>query len=307
MKQHPMKSLDGLQVFAAVAEAGSFTAAADKLGMTKANVSLQTARLEALLGVTLLTRTTRRVRLTEAGQALYDQASPALHTLRSAIVQAGQREAALQGTLRLTAPIEHFTQSLAPIVTGFAEMHPELQLELHTSDQVVDLVKEGIDLAIRLGALRDSTLRAIRLGTFEQQVVAAPDYLKRHGTPQTPEQLAEHDWVALTLMRTPLTWNFTAPDGEVTTVRMRSRLRVNSSTSLRALLLNGAGISVLDHYSIARDIAAGRLVRLLPQWSLPPGGLYAVLPPGRHIAAAARAFVEYYRAHLARASAGAAH
>lgn len=302
MKQHPIKSLDGLQVFAAVAEAGSFTTAADRLGMTKANVSLQVARLEALLGVSLLTRTTRRVRLTEAGQALLEQAAPALHTLRTAMAQVGQRDVALKGTLRLTAPVEHFTQSLAPVVTEFAERHPELQLELHTSDQVADLVKEGIDLAIRLGSLRDSTLRAVRLGTFEQQVVAAPSYLRRRGTPDAPDRLAEHDWVTLTLMRTPLTWRFTAPDGAESTVRMRSRMRVDSSTSLRALLLNGAGISVLPDYSIQDDIANGRLVRLLPHWSLPSGGLYAVLPPGRHTLVAARAFIEFYRAKLSQRS-----
>jgi len=262
MGQHPIKSLDGLQVFAAVAEAQSFTVAADKLGMTKASVSLQMARLESLLGVTLLTRTTRRVRMTEAGQALFEQSAPALHALRTAMSQVGQRDVALKGTLRLTAPVEHFAQSLAPVVTAFAERHPELRLELHASDQVADLVKEGIDLAIRLGALRDSTLRAVRLGTFEQQVVAAPSYLRRHGTPSRPEQLAEHDWVTLTLMRTPLTWTFTSAEGAATAVRMKSRVRVDASTSLRALLLCGAGVSVLPDYSIQDDLASGSLAVL---------------------------------------------
>lgn len=302
MPKHPIKNLDGLQVFAAVAEAESFTAAADKLGMTKASVSLQIARLESLLGVTLLTRTTRRVRMTEAGQSLFEQSAPALHALRTAMAQVGQRDVALKGTLRLTAPVEHFAQSLAPAVTAFAARHPELRLELHTSDQVADLVKEGIDLAIRLGALRDSTLRAVRLGTFEQQVVAAPAYLRRHGIPGQPEQLADHDWVTLTLMRTPLTWTFTSAGGTATSVRMKSRVRVDSSTSLRALLLCGAGLSVLPDYSIQDDIASGRLIRVLPRWTLPNGGIYAVLPPGRHTPVAAQAFIEFYRQHLGQSS-----
>ncbi|SCK18512.1 LysR family transcriptional regulator [Vogesella sp. LIG4] len=305
MKRNLLDNLNGLQVFATVADSGSFTTTAERLGMTKANVSLHISRLETQLGVPLFTRTTRQVRLTDAGQALLAQAQPALLVLRDALQQVGRSDTALGGTLRLTAPIDHFMQSLSPAVTEFASLHPSLQLDLHTSDQVVDLVAEGIDVAIRLGALRDSSLRAVRLGEFEQRLVASPGYLRSHGVPDTPEQLAGHNWVAFTLMRTPLTWTFHAADGGLRTVRMQSRLRVDSSTSLRALLLQGAGISVLDHYSIRQDLAAGRLVHLLPQWSLPKGGLYAVLPPGRHTPPAARAFITFYRSFLARQGAAA--
>ncbi|MCD5328784.1 LysR family transcriptional regulator [Chromobacterium piscinae] len=293
-------NLEGLQIFVAVAEAGGFTAAAERLGMTKANVSLQVGRLEAQLGATLFTRTTRRVKLTEAGQALYLDAQPALAALRDALLQAGHGAAALSGTLRLTAPVSHMAESVAPAATQFIRRHPGLQLELHAIDRMVDLVAEGMDLAIRLGTLRDSSLRALKLGEFAQRLVASPAYLRERGMPGHPGELVGHDWVALTLLKTPLTWCFAGRDGEEETVRMRARIKVDSAASLRSLLLAGAGMSVLDSFSVQEDLRQGRLVHLLPQWTLPKGGVYAVFPPGRHAPAAARAFVEFYRVMLAR-------
>lgn len=295
-------NLEGLQIFVAVAEAGGFTAAAERLGMTKANVSLQVGRLESQLGATLFTRTTRRVKLTEAGQALYLDAQPALAALRDALLQAGHGAAELSGVLRLTAPVSHMAESVAPAATQFLRQHPKLQLELHASDHMVDLVAEGMDLAIRLGTLRDSSLRALKLGEFAQQLVASPAYLRERGAPAHPRELAEHDWVALTLLKTPLTWRFSGADGAEETVRMRGRIKVDSGASLRALILAGAGVSVLDSFSVQEDIRLGRLVHLLPQWTLPKGGVYAVFPPGRHAPAAARVFVEFYRVLLARPS-----
>ncbi|AUH49426.1 LysR family transcriptional regulator [Chromobacterium sp. ATCC 53434] len=293
-------NLEGLQIFVAVAEAGGFTAAAERLGMTKANVSLQVGRLETQLGATLFTRTTRRVKLTEAGQALYLDAQPALAALRDALLQAGHGAAALSGTLRLTAPVSHMAESVAPAATQFIRQHPGLQLELHASDRMVDLVADGMDLAIRLGMLRDSSLRALKLGEFAQQLVASPAYLRERGMPGHPAELSGHDWVALTLLKTPLTWRFSGRDGAEETVRTRARIKVDSAASLRSLLLAGAGVSVLDSFSVQEDLRQGRLVHLLPQWTLAKGGVYAVFPPGRHAPAAARAFVEFYRVMLAR-------
>ncbi|MBS0448990.1 MAG: LysR family transcriptional regulator [Proteobacteria bacterium] len=294
-----VRGLDNLLVFAAVAETGGFTAAADRLGMTKAGVSLRIRRLEERLGAALFVRTTRQVRLTDAGQSLYDESTPALVALRDALARAGTARGALSGRLRLAAPVDHAAQVLAPAVAAFVAAHPEVAIELHTADRMIDLVAEGIDVAFRLGELRDSSLRATRLGSFEQAVVASPDYLARRGRPAQPDELAAHDWIAFALMRTPLTWTFTSADGRRTQrVRMRARLQVDSSSSLRALLEAGAGISVLDGRSVAAALAAGRLVRLLPRWTLPAGGIYAVYPPGRHVPALARAFVDAYRERL---------
>lgn len=197
--------LNALRVFAAVADAGGITAGAELLGLSKARVSIEVSRLEALLGVSLFSRTTRRVALTDAGQALYGQAVPPLRDLQDALAraQAGQGAAVLTGTLRISATVDHAAQALAPIVAAFAAQHPQLQIDLRSSDRVVDIVKEGIDVAIRMGWLRDSTLRATRLGDFEQHLVAAPGYLRQHGTPKKPEDLAQHPWIALSMLPHP--------------------------------------------------------------------------------------------------------
>lgn len=306
MKRKTIKPLDAdlnaLRVFAAVADAGGFTAGADLVGLSKARVSVEVSRLEALLGVSLFTRTTRRVALTEAGHALYAQAMPALRSLQEAIIQAqsGQSGAALTGTLRISATVDHAAQSLAPIVAAFAAEHPHLQVDLRCSDRVVDIVKEGIDVAIRMGWLRDSTLRATRLGDFEQHVVASPAYLRSHGVPTHPDELARHQWIALSVLPAPLTWKFIGPRRQQATVRMTSRLRCDSAAALRALLQAGAGVAVLDSFSAAQPVGDGRLVRLLPQWQLPRGGVHAVYAPGRHVQAKVRAFIDFCSVQMAQ-------
>ena len=197
--------LNSMTIFDSVAEAGSFTRAADRLGVAKAKVSVQIARLERQLGVALFTRTTRQVQLTDAGRALHAQCQPLLRGLNDALTQVGSEQGELTGLLRLSCTAIHATQSVAPAVAQFAALHPALQIDLRTGDRISDLVSEGIDLSFRMGWLRDSSQRAIRLGSFRQYVVAAPAYLKRRGTPRRPEDLAEHEWIALSLLPTPRT------------------------------------------------------------------------------------------------------
>ncbi|HEY0202440.1 MAG TPA: LysR substrate-binding domain-containing protein, partial [Burkholderiaceae bacterium] len=196
--------LNTLLTFAAVAEQGGFTAAAAQLGVAKARVSLDIARLEAQLGASLFARTTRRVSLTDAGQALYADCIPPLRGVQDALAGVAG-EGTLAGTLRISGTVAHVTQSLAAVVADFAAVHPALQVDLRTSDRVADIVREGIDVAIRVGWLRDSSLHATQLGDFAQHAVAAPAYLARMGTPRRPEDLASHDWVGLSLLPTPLT------------------------------------------------------------------------------------------------------
>lgn len=287
--------LNSLLVFGAVAEAGGFTAAAERLGVAKAKVSIQIRRLEAQLGTTLLTRTTRQVTLTEAGRALHEQCQPLLRGLREALDQVGTGGAPLAGTLRISTTVDYAVQSLAPLIARFAALHPDLQIDLRTGDRIVDLVGEGIDLSIRLGWLRDSSQRAVKLGEFDQYVVASPAYLRRAGRPTRPQDLAGHEWIALTLLPTPLTWRFAASSGDVQAVQVKSRLRVDSPGALRSMLRAGAGISVLDQYSAQPELDAGHLVRVLGPWTLPRGGVYAVYPPGRHVPPKVRAFLAFFQ------------
>lgn len=287
--------LNHLSAFIAVAQCGGFTAAATRLGTSKARVSLDVQRLERALGAALFTRTTRKVRLTEAGQHLLDEAAPLLAGLQDAVARTSRSAGEVSGTLRITASVDHAAQHIAALVAQFSALHPALRITLQASDRVTDMLAEGIDLSFRMGWLKDSSLRAVKLGDFEQYIVSAPGYLQRAGPPRRPEDLAAHAWVALSLLPTPLTWNFTARHGQTRAVRMNARLQTDSATALRALLLSGAGVSVMDRMSVAADLAQGRLVRLLADWRLPSVGLYAVYPPGRHVSAAARAFVEFYR------------
>ena len=288
--------LNLLPLFAAVAESSSFTAAALRLGVTKAKVSLGVARLESALGLTLFTRTTRRVALTAAGRELQAQCVPLLRGMGEALGGTRGAEPAVAGTLRISCSVEHAVHTIAPVASRFAALHPQLELDLRCSDRVVDLVKDGIDLAFRLGWLRDSTLRAVRLGSFEQILIAAPEYLRRAGTPKTPQDLVRHDWVALDLLAAPLTWRFMSPREGSTTVRMRARMHTDSPSTLRALVEAGAGISVLDAETCRAALRCGGLKRLLPQWELPTGGIHAVFPPGRHLGTNAKAFLDFFRA-----------
>jgi len=287
--------LKRLAVFVAVVEGGGFTAAAARLGSTKAMVSAQVRQLEAGLGRTLFTRTTRRVTLTEDGRRLYESCAPLLRELEAVLDRAGDARGALGGTLRITVPAYYLAGNLAPRLARFAELHPQLRLDLISTDQVLDLVGEGIDLAIRGSTvLRDSTLRAVRLDHSEQWTIAAPACLARHGLPRKPEDLAGQRWVALSLLRAPLTWTFSR-GGARRVVRMQAVARCNSPSAVLELVREGLGISVLLDHMVREDVAQGRLVRLLPDWTLPGVGVYAMYPASRHVPAKVRALIEFLR------------
>jgi DNA-binding transcriptional LysR family regulator len=292
--------LNSLTIFDCVVEAGSFTGAADRLGVAKAKVSVQIARLERQLGVSLFTRTTRQVTLTDAGRALIDQCQPLLRGLSDALAEAGNEQGELSGMLRISTTALQASQTVGPALVEFAALHPRLQIDLRTGDKVADMVAEGIDLSFRMGWLRDSTQRAIKLRDFSQFVVASPTYLKEHGRPKRPEHLAQHAWLSLSLLPTPLTWKFSHADGKDVVVHMNSRMQVDSPSALLSLIEHGAGISAMEEMSMKESVDAGRLVKLLPAWSLLKGGVYAVLPPGRHGPAKVRAFLDFYRAVLTR-------
>lgn len=289
-------ALNDVAAFVAVADMGSFTAAAERLGIAKARVSAAVRRLEESLGTALFHRTTRRVSLSERGRRLYANGAPLLQGLLDALEVTGDERHAIAGTLRISAPIAHAEQVLASMVAEFSREHPQLRIELRASDHIGDMIAEGIDVAIRMGWLRDSTQRAVKLGEFDQLIVAAPSYLRVHGEPRRPDDLPAHRWLELTLLPTPLTWRLQSRNGQVRRVRMSSHLRTDAPTVLHALARAGAGVTVLPRVGAEADLEEGRLQLLLPQWSLPPGGVYAVYPPGRHPPASARAFVEFYRA-----------
>lgn len=290
-------NLNRLAVFVALVHAGSFTAVAETLGMTKAMVSQHLARLERELGVTLVLRSTRRMTLTEPGHTFHVACVRILAEAEAAIEQVGSNQEKPTGTLRLTATSDYGTSVVAPALASFMRSQPQLQTDLVLSDRVSDLIAERFDLAIRMGWLRDSNLRSTRLGSFRQLLVASPVYLAGRVEPRSLAELPSMEWVALALLSSPLRWTFTAPDGSRRTVRMKQAAQANNVAAAHALVRHGAGASVLPDYLVTDDIRDGRLVPLLAQYTLPEGGIYAVYP-GRQPPAKVRAFIEHLRAWL---------
>jgi DNA-binding transcriptional LysR family regulator len=292
-------NLNRLAVFVALVRAGSFTAAAEQLGLTKAMVSQHLAKLERELGATLLLRSTRRMSLTETGTRFHADCVRLLTDAEAAIERVGGNRDTPSGTLRITTSTDYGMAVVAPALASFCQLHPQVQVDLVISDRVSDLIAERFDLAIRVGWLRDSSMHATRLGGFRQLVVAAPAYLSVHGTPRRPDDLAALGWIAMSVLATPLRWTFVSSSGNRRSVRMRQVAQANNAAAVRAMVLAGAGVAVLPDYLAKEDIRSGRLVALLVQYRLPQGGIHAVYP-GKQPPAKVRGFIDHLRERLTR-------
>ncbi|MEW9570792.1 LysR substrate-binding domain-containing protein [Rhodanobacter sp. Si-c] len=291
-------NLNRLAVFVALVRAGSFTAAAEQLGQTKAMVSQHLARLERELGVTLMVRSTRRMALTEAGAVFHADCVRILGETEAAIERVGENRETPRGTLRLTAPVNYGAMVVAPALAGFLRMHPEVRVELVLDDGISDLIGGRFDLAIRGGPLRDSGLRAVRLAGFRQLLLAAPSYLAARGRPRRPQELAQHDAILLSVLSSPAHWTFAARNGTRARVRLMPRALADSAAAVHAMALAGAGVAVLPDFMVDADLAAGRLERLLPTQRLPEGSFHAVYA-GLHAPAKVRAFIHHLRQVIA--------
>lgn len=292
-----MDRLAAMRTFAKVADSGGFSAAARALGCAKAVVSRQVAQLEAALGVQLLVRTTRQVRLTESGRRYYERCAQLLADLDDLDASVQQHETAPRGLLRVAAPQTFSELHLAGAVFEFTRRYPDLRLELVLTDRVVDLVEQGFDVAVRIGELPDSSLLARRLASVGVITCAAPAYLARHGTPASPDDLSGHALVQDTNARLPGIWRFLR-DGAPVNVRVTGQVQVNSALMVRELVLRGAGIGVSPAFVVDEDLAAGRLVRLLADYAGPTIGVYAVYPPTRHVPRRVRVFVDFLAEHF---------
>lgn len=283
-------NLNRLAYFAAVVDAASFTRAADRLGITKTVVSQQVARLEQELKTSLLVRTTRRVEPTEAGRLLHARCLMILREAENAFAELAEASAKPMGLLRIAAPNDYGSCTLAPLAAAFSKKFPACRVDLLLADTKVDLVANHIDLSIRVGWLDDSNLQARRIGSFRQLLVAAPGIVKRGAVAQ-PSDLASLPFVANGALREPLQWQFTRNDFERQTVRMNQTLTINTTPAVLAATIAGAGLSVLPDFLVMEDIKAGRLAHILPAWTLPAGGIHAVYPAARFRPPKVTAFV----------------
>lgn len=284
-----MVSLDRFDTFKAVVEAGSLTAAADMLGQTRAVVSFNLKRLEAELGVTLLTRNTRQLALTDAGERFYLRCTRMLEEARLAVEEARSEHAQLKGTLRITTTVEYALAVVAPAVEAFRRLHPDLNIHLSTSSTHADLISERFDVAIRLGRLIDSTHRAVQLSTYEVYAVAAPSLTQA----RTLDELA----AVPALGHGRLTeLSVTDPAGEVHQYRTgQTALVADSAAVLQAFAVRGQGVAVLPQWLVQDDLDAGRLVRLLPDHRFAPQGVYGMYPDTRHLPMKVRAFIDFMK------------
>jgi DNA-binding transcriptional LysR family regulator len=286
-----------LAVFAAVAETEGFSAAARRLGVSKAMVSVAVARLEARLGVKLLQRTTRRLSLTEAGAATLPHAQRAVLAARDAEEAATQALTSPRGVLRLNAPMSFGLLHVAPALGAFAKTYPEVKVDLVLDDRVLDLTEGGFDLALRVGSLPDSALVSQHLARSRNVLVAHASYLARAGVPGAPKDLAGHAALVYSLAATGARWTLSR-GSRTETVRVSGPLQANSSLALRDALLQGLGLARIPWFVVGEDLARGRLVRVLPDWDLPAQEVHALTTTREHLPRKTRAFIDHFRGRL---------
>jgi DNA-binding transcriptional LysR family regulator len=298
-----MDDLRPTLVFTKVAQHRSFTLAAAELGLTRSMVSQYLRRLEEQLDVRLVTRTTRRVALTEAGAQYYATCRAAFTSLAEATERLREAARKPRGRLRVAAPVDLGSHRLAALVAEFGRAYPDVELELVLEDGIADLVAAEIDVAVRVGWLRSSSLHAVRIAHMEPWLCAAPALLARHGSdgPRTPAELVRWPCVVLTILPHPTRWTFTR-GGARQTVELPTTMKTNSPTGLLGLVLAGAGLGLCPDYQAREHVASGRLVRLLPSHALKRGGIYAVNAYGRRPPARVAAFVTFLRQHWAEGS-----
>lgn len=281
-----------MQTYLAVAETGSFKAAAKRLGITPQLASKYIRALEDTLGVQLFLRSTRRVRLTETGAAYFDRCARLLDDFDELLAAVRQDHIEPKGRLRVTAPTTFGIRHLVDVLSDFSDSYPDVTIDLHLTDRFVDLLEEGVDVAIRIGTLSDSALVARRIATTSVPICASPDYLAAHPAPERPEDLAEHRCIIDTNFRDRDQWPFVV-DGTETKVRVGGRFFVNSASAARALALKGQGITLCPGYEVGPDLASGALVPLLADFQSHELGIFAIYPENRHLSAKVRVFVDH--------------
>jgi len=286
-----------LTVFHCVVKHSSYAKAADELSLSPSGVSRIVSRLEERLGARLVQRTTRKLSLTEAGAAFHARTVQILVDLADAEAEVQETALRPRGKVRVSAPVVFGQSYVAPLLDQLLHSFPELTIELNLTDRFVDLIDEGMDLALRIGSLSDSRLIARRLCTNHRVLVASADYLARRGTPTHPSELSNHDCVMFTSFARPREWKLLGPDGPVT-VNVSGRMASNNADVVASSAKRGHGITVGATLVVGRALASGELVRVLPEWEFESSALFAVYPSARQLSTKVRATVDFLAEHL---------
>lgn len=295
-----MDRLTLMETFVCTVETGSFSAAARRLDVGQPAVSKAIAQLEERLQTRLLLRSTRGLTTTEAGQAYYESAKRAIAMVDDADGAARGVNADLVGKLRVCAAVTFARLHIIPHIKRFLDRHPTLEVEVMLDDRHIDLLENGIDVALRMGNLGDSSMTARKISTGRRMVVAAPAYLADRGTPRIPADLAQHEAVVyLSDSGGATTWSFERDSTELS-VTVAGHLRVNAAEGVRAAVCGGVGVAIVSEWMFAPELASGAVEQLLPDWSLPTIDLWAVYPSGRLASAKARAFTTFVQEIMAK-------
>jgi DNA-binding transcriptional LysR family regulator len=298
-----LPDFEAIAIFAKVVELRSFAAAAAELALSKATVSKAVTRLEERLGARLFNRTSRRLALTDAGRTLSGRAAQLLADGEAAENEALAQSAAPRGLVRLAAPMTFGVKVLAPLLPEFLAQYPEVSVDLHLSDAMVDLIGEGFDVGVRIASLPDSSLVARRLCAIPRYTVAAPAYLERYGRPTHPMHLAQHKCFGYAYLSTPGTWHYTNADGEQATVRPSGQLRANNGDAVLPALIAGLGIADLPEFIVGEAIAAKQVEVILQGWKQVEGAAHLVMPPGGPRPARVEVLIEFLASRLGKSGA----
>lgn len=291
--------LNELFVFARVVQSGSFTGAARALEMTKSSVSRKVSDLEDRIGARLLQRTTRSLNLTDVGRAYYEHCVRIIAEVEEANLAVSQMQATPRGLLRISIPLAF--GFLAPVLDEYLARFPDVRLEVVATDRTVDLVEEGFELALRVGKLADSALIARPLATIRRVLVASPAYLKRHGAPKQPHDLANHDCLVFAVGAQAGEWHLSVKN-KTETVKVTARLAVNDFDILFQAAASGLGIASLPEFICRKDLASGRLKQVLKEWCASEATIHAVYPSTRHLSPKVIALIELLRERLPKAA-----
>lgn len=288
-----MDRLENMHTFTRVVEAGSISGAAERLGVAKSAVSRRLKELEEHLGVELFHRTTRRMNLTDTGRAFYHQAVRILDDVLEAELATSQAHGTLKGSLKVALPSSFGLMHMGSAINEFLQIHPQIEFDLDFNDREVDLMQEGFDLAIRIASLADSSLIARRLAPIQHVLCASPDYLEKHGTPQSPDDLPGHQCLVYSLLHDYQTWSFTDKSNQQNTITINPHIKASAGEFLRDAAVNSQGIVYLPTFIVYKEIENATLIPLLNEYNHSRIDAYAIYPQTRHLSQRVRAFVDF--------------
>jgi len=288
-----MDTLDGMRTIVAAVETGSFTAAGERQGISKALVSKYVGEVESRLGVRLFNRSTRRLSLTEEGRRYYDQAVPLLEEFSVMVDNVTGAQSSPRGLLRVSMPQTFGEMSLSPLIPKFLKTYPDLSLDLQLSDRMIDMLEEGIDVVIRIGGVDDSSLIARHIKTLPLTLCASPEYIAQQGEPLNAEDITQHTCIIDSNFRIGKQWPIVDPEGQTTSIEVSSKVAVNSPRAVKEIAIAGGGIGMIPRFIIESELQKGVLKEILPGYKTLEFGLFAIYPHRRYLSKKVRCFIDF--------------